>query len=227
MLSKILFCLFPRFCFGIFGVDDALLLAGTEMAFSAASASSAEKGQKKANTDQMVFNAAEAQKQRDFEERMFGSRYQTTRKDLEAAGYNPLMALGLNPSVPMGASASAQPQSTTDTSSQIMSKSVNNATSAAALAPVIDRARSEAKTADAEARVSSIDADAYTKLPPWAIKLRAFLTAGNGIGGVLGGAGVAAGGAGQLLKQVAGAFQNSNDASTAGKIVSRARARVN
>lgn len=56
------------------------------------------------------FNASEAQKQRDFEERMFSTRHQVEVKDLLAAGLNPILSAGGQPPVPSGQSAaSVQP----------------------------------------------------------------------------------------------------------------------
>lgn len=43
---------------------------------------------------QMEFNAAEAQKNRDWSERMEGTRYQRAMQDMEKAGLNPILAYG-------------------------------------------------------------------------------------------------------------------------------------
>ena len=43
---------------------------------------------------QMEFNAAEAQKNRDWSERMEGTRYQRAMEDMEKAGLNPILAYG-------------------------------------------------------------------------------------------------------------------------------------
>lgn len=108
-------------------MDPASVLAAVKVGADVFSAFGASKGQDKANRDQMAFNAMEAQKARDFEERMFSTRYQVTRKDLEAAGYNPLMALGLNPPVPSSPAASASPRNDRAQMAAILSQSARSA----------------------------------------------------------------------------------------------------
>lgn len=145
------------------GVGAALLgsaaIGGISSWFNARSAS---KGQEDANRMGMEFNAKEAQKNRDWQEQMFGSRYQTTRSDLEKAGYNPLLAFG-NPGVtPSGATARSDPKSTKAVSSGIRENALNRVKQAMLLGATIDKMRSEARSAKAQASLNEQEEDIRT-----------------------------------------------------------------
>jgi len=158
------------------------LIAST--AISAYSAYQASKGQKEANEQGMAYNAQEAQKQRDWEERMFASRYQTTRKDLEAAGYNPLMALGVNPGVPSGASAHFDPKSTKSESSRMNFETLNSAAQLALSRSQMRKVDTETRLTNAHADMAEQDANALKKMP-WLPYVKQVL--GSGLGNLIGG----------------------------------------
>lgn len=150
------------------------------------SAFQASKGQKDANESQQVFNASEAQKQRDFEERMATTRYQYTRRDLEAAGYNPLLAMNMNPPVPSGASASANPQSTTGESSKILASTAKDVSGISVNQAQKALIAAQTSSAVSAARMHKQDADIATS--KWGKRLSAYRFAldKTGVGKVAG-----------------------------------------
>lgn len=103
----------------MFGIDD-LILGGLSMGGSLMTNLFNKDNQK----DQMQFNSAQAQMNRDFQERMSNTQYQRGMADMKTAGLNPILAYQKGgASSPSGATASTSPITFEDS----LSKGVNSA----------------------------------------------------------------------------------------------------
>lgn len=184
------------------GLVDTFVPIAAQLGQDFFSAKSAEKGVKDANEEsrnfalaQNAFSAAEAQKARDFEERMFKNRYQYSRADLEAAGYNPLVVSGAGPSVPNAAvahdSGLVEFRSAKQQSSQILSGTFKGVTEGLLNAIALKKLSAEAQSAKAQAEINQMDADNYKKMP-FLSKVKVVLNSLPGVGSLASGFGLGA-----------------------------------
>lgn len=92
----------------MFGIDDALIGTVGGSILSAIGGLRAEKKTDERQEKTMAFNAEQAQKQMQFQERMSSTAYQRAMADMKAAGLNPILAYSKGgASAPSGASASS------------------------------------------------------------------------------------------------------------------------
>jgi len=111
----------------------------------------------------MNFNRQEAQKDRDFQERMAATAYQRATKDLEAAGLNRVLALGSPSPTPSGATASSSPGSVAVRNSverMLQGQMLNNAKATE------EKLKQEGRLTKANADKAEVEKAAYDLLLP-------------------------------------------------------------
>lgn len=91
----------------MFGIDDMIIGAAISGGASLLGGMNAQDETNRRQEQSQVFNAAEAEKNREFQERMSNTAYQRGMVDMKAAGLNPILAYQKGgASSPTGASAS-------------------------------------------------------------------------------------------------------------------------
>lgn len=164
------------------------------------SAFSAQDAQKKANSVEMDFNSQQAELQRRWEQEMSNTAFQRSRKDLEAANMNPLLAFGHPASTPSGAVASAHPKSTGTEKSQLLSMVSKSASEVALTNATLKKVAAETKLSEAHA--AEADQEAKFRTSGYGQALMMLRETLSALGGGLTGLGAYAG-----AKSVARAVQ--------------------
>lgn len=134
-----------------------LAAAAVSAAGSLAGGLMSSAGQSAANSQTMAFNAAEAQKNRDFQERMSSTAYQRGMADMRAAGLNPILAYSQGgASSPGGNGAHV---GNLENTMEGMGRGVSSASQLAQRAVEIDQIRQNTKTGVSQEQLNKASAD--------------------------------------------------------------------
>lgn len=134
----------------------AIIAAGIGAAGSLAGGALSSAGQQQANWQTAQFNAQEAQRNRDFQERMSSTAYQRAMNDMRAAGLNPVLAYQQGgSSTPSGGQASA----TFENAMEGMGKGVTSAGGAAARAVELKNTMAQTVNTQTQADLNKANED--------------------------------------------------------------------
>lgn len=147
---------------GLFGLGGSLLGAGSSA---------------KAQRDANAANERMVDKQMEFQERMSNTAFQRQRADLEAAGYNPLLAFPHGASTPMG--AISEMKSVAPNRGELFLNTAKNVVEMATSKALARKVNAEAESAKAQASIAKKEAAVYDRAP-WLAVLRAAMGAGVG-----------------------------------------------
>lgn len=134
-----------------------LVAAGISAAGSLAGGLMSSAGASAANSQTMSFNAAEAQKNRDFQERMSSTAYQRGMADMRAAGLNPILAYSQGGASSPGGNAAHVGQ--LENTMEGLGKGVNSAAQLGQRAVEIAQVRQNTKTGVSQEELNRASAD--------------------------------------------------------------------